>query len=122
MRCFAPGFLLLLACVGCQTQPAAPTETQVRESKIRLQEKLRTVTLADGVSQSEAEIIGECYFSKHVGCGACYGVHDGGDRWMLDAAFGYGGKTVNGFYIEKHSGKIVSPIGPSYDNPLEIFP
>jgi hypothetical protein len=29
---------------------------------------------------------------------------------------------VKGFYIDKHTGRVVSPIGPSYDNPLEIFP
>jgi hypothetical protein len=84
--------------------------------------KLRTVKLADGVSQSEARIIAECYFAKNVGCGAFSGIHDGGDRWIVDAAFGYAAVPVSGFYIEKNSGKVVSTIGPSYDNPLEIFP
>jgi hypothetical protein len=107
--------LLLVACAGCQTQPVAPTAAEWRE-------KLRTVTLADGISQSEAQIIGECYFARHVGCGAFSGVHDGGDRWIVDGAVGYAAVPVQGFYIDKRSGKVVSPIGPSYDNPLDIFP
>jgi hypothetical protein len=115
MRFVALSLLLLVACAGCQTQPAAPTTAQLRE-------KLHTITLADGISQSEAQIIGECYFAKNVGCGAFYGVNDGGDRWIIDAGFGYAAMPVKELYIYKQSGKIVSPIGPSYDNPLEIFP
>ena len=115
MRFCASLILVLVVCAGCQTPPAAPTAAEWRQ-------KLQTVTLADGISQSEAQIIGECYFAKNVGCGAFYGVHDGGDRWIVDAAFGYAAVPVKGFYIEKQSGKIVSPIGPSYDNPLEIYP
>jgi hypothetical protein len=107
-------FLLLTACAGRQAQPTAPTA--------ELRHKLKTVTLADGVSQPEAQIIGECYFAKNVGCGAYYGVHDGGDRWVVDAGFGYAGAPVKGFCIDKHTGRIVSPSGPSFDNPLEIFP
>jgi hypothetical protein len=83
---------------------------------------LQTVTLADGISQSEAQIIGDCYFAKNVGCGAFYGVQDGSDRWIVDAGFVYAAVPVTGFYIVKQSGKVVSPIGPSYDNPLDIFP
>jgi len=112
---FLASLILLIACAGCQTQPTEPTAAQLRE-------KLHTITLADGISQSEAQIIGDCYFARNVACGAFYGVHDGGDRWIVDAGFGYAGMPVKGFYIEKQSGKVVSPIGPSYDNPLEIYP
>jgi hypothetical protein len=87
-----------------------------------LREKLHTITLADGISQPEAQIICECYFVKEVGCGTFNGIHDGGDRWMIDAKVGYGGKPVKGFYIDKKSGKITSPIGPSNDDPFQIFP
>jgi hypothetical protein len=115
MRLLTSWFLLLMACAGCDTQPGRPTDAQLRE-------KLHTITVADGISQSEAMIIGECYFAKNVGCGAFFGVHDGGDRWIVDAGFGYGGLPVKDFYIYKQSGRVVSSIGPSYDNPLEIFP
>jgi hypothetical protein len=112
---FLTTLILLVACAGCQTQPTEPTAAQLRE-------KLHTVTLADGISQSEAQIIGECYFAKNVGCGAFYGVHDGGDRWIVDGEFGYAAVPVKDFYIYKQSGRVVSSIGPSYDNPLEIYP
>jgi hypothetical protein len=115
MRFFALLILLVVVCAGCQTQPIEPSAAQQRE-------RLQTITLVDGISQSEAQIIGECYFAKNVGCGAFYGVHDGGDRWIVDAAFGYAAVPVKGFYIDKQSGRVVSPIGPSYDNPLEIYP
>jgi len=115
MKLSAPLVLSLVLCAGCQTHRIAPTKAQ-------LQEKLSTIQLADGVSQAEAQIIGECYFARNVGCGIFSGVHDGGDRWIVDAAFGYAGQPVKGFYIEKHSGRIESPIGPSYESPFEIFP
>ena len=115
MRSTAILLMLLAVCVGCQTQPTRYTKTELRE-------KLKAVTLADGVSRSEARIIGECYFAENVGCGAFYGVHDGGDRWIVDAVIGYAAEPVKGFYIDKHSGKVVSLIGPSYDNPLAIYP
>jgi hypothetical protein len=107
--------LMLVICAGCQTEPAPPTQAELRA-------KLHTVTVDDGISQSEAEIIGQCYFAKEVGCGAFSGIRDGGDRWIVDGGFGCGGMPVKGLYIDKRSGKVVSPIGPSYDNPLEIFP
>jgi hypothetical protein len=90
MRFFALLILTLTVCVGCQKSATA-----------QLREKLHTVTLADGVSQLEAQIICECYFAKEVGCGAFSGVHDGGDRWIVDAKLGYGGEPAKGFYIIK---------------------
>lgn len=110
-----PLILPLMMCAGCQTQPTARTRTQALQT-------LRTVALEDGVSRSEAQVIGECYFARNVGCGVFLGVIDGGSRWIVDAAVGYAAKPVEGFYIDKHSGKVVSPIGPSYDNPLEMLP
>jgi hypothetical protein len=108
--------LLLLATLSaCQQVPP-------RKETAELRQKLKTVTLADGISQSEAEIIGKCYFAKHVGCGAFVGIQDGGDRWIVDAKLGYGGEPVKGFIIDKQSGNLTSPVGPSYDNPLHIFP
>ncbi len=78
--------------------------------------------MADGISKAEAELIAECYFHQHVGCGAFTGVARTGPFWIVDAKFGYAGTPVNGFHIDKSSGKIRSPIGPSYATPIEIFP
>lgn len=115
MKFFTLLILVLVACAGCQTPPAAPSAAEWRQ-------KLRTVNLADGVSESEAQIIGGCYFAEYVGCGGFAGIRDGGDCWIVDGSFGFVGIPVQGFFIDKHSGKLVSPIGPSYNNPLEIYP
>ena len=90
-----------------------------------LRTKLMAVTVADGISKSEAEVIAECYFHQNVACGAFTGIQDGGGFWIVDAKFGYAGKPVTGFHIDKSSGKITSPkssVGPSYGTPFEIFP
>jgi hypothetical protein len=83
---------------------------------------LKAVTVADGISKSEAELIAECYFHQNVGCGGFTRIRDGGGYWIVDGAFGYAAKPIQGFHIDKSSGKITSPIGPSYATPFEIFP
>ena len=122
-------YLALIACGGCgQRSTTSPTDTASVESQARdaqttqLREKLKGVTVADGISKTEAELIAECYFHQNVGCGAFTGIQDGGDFWIVDAKFGYAATPVKGFHIDKNSGKIKSPIGPSYANPFEIFP
>jgi hypothetical protein len=108
MKIFTTLFLTI-ACIGCQT------------ADVELRQKLKAVTLSDGISQSEAETIAESYFRQNVGCGAWTGIQDGGDRWIVEAKFGFGGEPVEGFFIDKQSGKVTSPIGRSYDNPHKIF-
>ena len=78
--------------------------------------------MADGVSKQEAEVIAECYFHQNVGCGGFTGIRDGGDFWIVDGAFGVVAKPIEGFHIAKSTGRITSPIGPSYATPFEIFP
>jgi hypothetical protein len=107
--------LLLALCTGCQTGPQRNPDAEIRA-------KLHTVNVADGISQSEAETIGQCYFYKNVGCGVYSDVRDGGDHWIVDGFFGYAASPVN-FSIDKHSGRISgSTFGPNYDNPLAILP
>jgi len=124
--------LLLLVVVGlsgCNSSSTtlAPTSTssssQSRDAKTaELRTKLKSITVADGISKSEAELIAECYFQRNVGCGAYTGIRDGGDYWIVDGAFGYAGQPIKGFHIDKNTGKVTSPIGPSYASPFEIFP
>jgi hypothetical protein len=121
-------FLLFLAGSGCQKEPAGPINSgpdapsQSREARIvELRQKLLTVTTADGISKSEADLIAQCYFLENVGCGAFTGIQDGKDFWIVDAKSGLAGTPVNGFHIDKRTGKITSPIGPSYAIPSEIF-
>jgi len=121
--------LVLIVCSGCSqhsaTSPTASTSPalQARDSQTtQLREKLKTVTVADGISKSEAVLIAECYFHQNVGCGAFTGIQDGGDFWIVDAKSGYAGTPVKDFHIDKRTGKITSPIGPSYATPFQIFP
>ena len=115
MKTFATLFLLLVACIGCRTHTLSPADAELRQ-------KLKAVTLSDGVSQSEAEIIAQSYFARNVGCRAFTGIQDGGDRWIVDGKFGFAGEPIKGFIIDKRSGRVTSPVGPSYDEPLKIFP
>jgi hypothetical protein len=87
-----------------------------------LRKELKAVTVADGISESEARIIGDCYFAEYVGCGAFSGVTDGGDHWIVNGGIGVAPISVHGFYIEKRTGKVVSAIGPSFTSPLDIIP
>ena len=113
--------LALLICAGC-SQPAPTSPLSPRELETnQLREKLRAITVADGISKPEAELIAECYFHQNVGCGGYTGIRDGGDYWIVDGAFGYAGTKIQGFHIDKSTGKITSPIGPSYATPFEIF-
>lgn len=96
---------LQIICPGCQTQSG----------------KLRAVNPSDGVSRSEARIIARCYSEKHLGGGKITGVSDGGDHWIVVGKLGgYLAKPLS-FDIDKHSGKITSRVGPSYDCPLDIY-
>jgi hypothetical protein len=83
---------------------------------------LKTVSLADGISKSEAQLIAECYFHQNLACGGFTGILDGGNFWILDGAFGSAGQSIEGFRIDKSIGKITSTNGPSYATPFEIFP
>ena len=108
-------FLVAMICAGCETAPQEPTAAEWRA-------KLHTVDLSDGVSGDEARIIGQCYFKKNIACGAFFGVPDGGDRGIVDAGVGDESMPVHDFYIMKNTGRVVSSIGPSYDNPMDIYP
>jgi hypothetical protein len=100
----------LLTFAGCSSPPTSV-----------LQHRLKSMTLTDGVSEAEARIIAQAYFDQNVGCGAFTGIRDGGDRWIVDGKFGYAGTPITGFSIDKRSGKLTSPIGPSYDDPRKIY-
>jgi hypothetical protein len=106
---------ILLLAGGCGCQPAGPSESELRG-------RLHAVSVSDGVSKEEAVIIAECYFARNIGCGALRGLQDGGTHWIIEASFGVSGRAVQGFRIEKQSGRVTSTIGPSYEDPLQIYP
>jgi hypothetical protein len=82
---------------------------------------LKATTVTDGISKSEADLIARCYFDRNVACGVYTGIQDGGDYWIVDGLIGFVPETLKGFQIDKSTGKITSPIGPSYASPFEIF-
>src|SRR5712672_444752 len=101
MKLSSLSFLVLIACGGCSHHSAASPVASISPSSesremrtAQLREKLKTVTVTDGISKSEAEIIAECYFYQKVGCGGFTGVRDGGDRWIVDGAFGFAAKPI----------------------------
>ena len=107
------------SCVAPQANLAAPSRDLQTQ---QLRRQLSRVTVADGISKSEAELIATCYFYQQVGCGGFTGVRDGGAFWIVEGAIGFAARPIQGFHIAKSDGKITSPIGPSYATPFEIFP
>ena len=96
---------------------------QEREAKAKqFRQRLVNLWTTNGVTKSEAELIGEFYFHKNVGCGGFAGIRHGGDVWIVDGFFGYAALPVKNFQINKRTGKITSPIGPSYATPLQMLP
>jgi len=108
--------------ISHRAQGASSTNVLQTTQTAQLRQILKGVTVANGISKPEAEIIAECYFYQNVGCGSFTGIRDGGSFWIVDGAVGYAGQPVEGLHIDKRRGKIQSPIGPSYATPFDIFP
>jgi hypothetical protein len=106
---------------GAQTASAAP-EPILDPQLSALRRELHNISIADGISNAEADLIARCYFARNVGCGGYERVADGGGNWLVKGAYGFTGKDIVGFKINKSSGQITSPIGPSYSTPLDILP
>ncbi|WP_145985379.1 hypothetical protein [Marilutibacter maris] len=82
---------------------------------------LRYVDTTDGVSRTEANDIAEAYFLQHVGCGNYSGISELPDSWVVEGQFGYAGEPILGFLINKQTGAITSPVGPSYARPGDML-
>ncbi|PTQ70958.1 hypothetical protein [Pseudomonas sp. GV071] len=106
----AAGLIALMSAV----QAAADNEATVHAL-------LADVTLADGVSQLEAQNIAKAYFIHNVGCGAFNEITDGGENWVVQGGFGYSAEPIVGFVINKQTGALTSPIGPDYTDPLVML-
>ena len=128
MTRFVRAALQIVAAVGVSLTGWAESRLSVERAKERHQtlrqaarKRLSKVTISDGISRKEATAIAEAYFCEHVGCGAFRGIRNGGDVWIVEAVFGHGARPVRGFQIDKKSGRVTSPIGPSYENPLDMM-
>ncbi len=85
-----------------------------------IQSLLAAVSLQDGVNKFEAENIAKAYFRYNIGCGYFKEVTDSKNDWVVEGGFGYSGTPIKGFLINKKTGSITSPVGPSYKSPFEI--
>jgi hypothetical protein len=113
---------VILACAvgGCAGAPKRAAFSR-KALSAELKAELDSVSVVDGVSKPEAELIAKSYFHRHVGCGMFTGIRDGGRHWIVDGGVGYFGKPIEGFKIDKETGSVTSPIGPSYGSPSDIM-
>lgn len=82
---------------------------------------LAYVDVRDGVSRGEANDIAQAYFLHHIGCGSYSGISENLGFWVIEGNFGYSGTPIEGFLINKHTGAITSPVGPSYESPGDML-
>ena len=71
-------------------------------------------------TRKEAERVAKEYFKLHVGCGAYSGISESSGAWSVEGKFGFAGTPIEGFTIDKETGRISSPIGPSYADEAEM--
>jgi hypothetical protein len=81
---------------------------------------LAVVNTGDGVTKGEAEKIAKVYFLQHVSCGSFMSISEAKNVWIVNGLLGVAAKTIKGFTIDKRSGAISSPIGPSYKRPEDL--
>ena len=84
-------------------------------------DKLSAITIEDGISVEEAQILSSEYFWRYVsGCGNAGKPVDGGDYWISTAYIGYAGKPMKDkIEIEKRTGTITMEGRPTIVNPLK---
>lgn len=82
---------------------------------------LDRVDTTNGVSRAEATNIAQAYFLRNVGCGNFSGISEAPESWVVEGKFGYAGKPIRGFFINKKTGAITSPVGPSYAHPKDML-
>lgn len=76
-------------------QPLSRTDREFRKG-------LHQVVFRDGVSEEEAWVMGQRYFS---GCAGLMGIRDGGDHWIADGRMGYAGEDCE-LLIDKRTGTL----------------
>jgi hypothetical protein len=113
--------LFLLA--GCFLAGCAAPYTRDNHAR-ELESQMREVTLEDGVSEREANIIAESYFIRFgPGCGAVADVFDGCQFWIGQTAVGAGGiPTPEPIRIDKQTGRVTwRADDPAIDDPRKLW-
>ncbi len=111
--------LVLMSVVGC----AGPKTIQREKSVEEYRAELAAVSVADGVSAQEAQIIGENYYLRHIGmgCGGLGQPMDEEKTWKFSPHVGLAGKSVGEIRIDKVSGAISYDQGPAVPDPKDVW-
>lgn len=118
MRSRAAALALLVATSVACAAAAEPIPTGALATPATL---LAYIDTRDGVTRAEANDIAQAYFLHHIGCGNYAGISDAPGAWVVEGRFGYAGEPIRGFLIDKRSGAITSPIGPSHARPEDLL-
>lgn len=108
--------LALLAATSAGADEPLPSDALTTPATL-----LAYVDTRDGVTRAEAHDIAQAYFLRHVGCGNFAGISEAPDAWVVEGRSGYAGEPIRGFLIDKRSGAISSPIGPSHARPEDML-
>ena len=112
--------LLLAALLPASSLPEASADS-LKLAPLPTTGLLNDIDVSDGIDAPEARIIADAYFKMHVGCGFYEGISDSSQAWVVEGKYGYAGGPIRGFFINKKTGAITSPIGPSYSRPSDMF-
>jgi hypothetical protein len=114
----APLRLMLLAFAigGIAAAQGAPPAVPLTREVV-----LAHVAGVHGLTRADAIFIAKAYFSRNVGCGEFTGISDGADSWVVEGLFGFAAEPIKGFIINKRTGAITSPVGPSYANLRDLL-
>ena len=107
--------LIMAFSVTLYAQEVVPPRNNLEPDRIEaLKSELKKVSLVDGISEAEANILVHVYSDVYIGCGSLTEVTDNGDHWLVHGFVGRGAKPVTGFTIMKTTGEMVSTVGPSF--------
>jgi len=109
-----PGRIAGVLALGCLLGACRSEADLAEESRREFQRELRAVVVADGIDQREAKRLADEYFGRHIGaCGAVETPIDRGAYWEAPARFGYAAVPIDPLRIDKASGLVSWPGGPT---------
>ncbi|GAB2809725.1 hypothetical protein [Dyella kyungheensis] len=81
------------------------------------------VNLKAGVTQDQAGAMAQIYFGRYIaGCGSADTLVDRGESWQVTPRIGIAGaKSGEPIIIDKHTGRVSHPGGPTFRNPADLL-
>jgi hypothetical protein len=108
----AVAFVLVGACARKQPIPQVPPDVieYHRESWREFDKAASSFSVADGVDQSEAQLLAHAFFVwKISGCGFPESPDDAGADWLVRTRIGYAGGPGDLIRINKRTGSVSYP-------------